>query len=93
LRPPDLAGGTFTISNLGMYNVDAFSAIIIPPQSAILAIGHITDRVVAFEGKPAIRPMFTLTLSADHRVIDGARAALFLDELVQAIQAPGKWLE
>jgi pyruvate dehydrogenase E2 component (dihydrolipoamide acetyltransferase) len=93
LRPADLAGGTFTISNLGMYNVDAFTAIIIPPQAAILAVGRIADRVVPFEGKPAIRPMLTLTLSADHRVIDGARAALFLDELVQAIFFPGKWLE
>jgi len=93
LRQADLAGGTFTISNLGMYNVDAFSAIIIPPQAAILAVGRIADRVVPFEGKPAIRPMLTLTLSADHRVIDGARAALFLDELVQAIFFPGKWLE
>jgi pyruvate dehydrogenase E2 component (dihydrolipoamide acetyltransferase) len=93
LRHADLAGGTFTISNLGMYNVDAFSAIIIPPQAAILAVGHIADRVVPFEGKPAIRPMLTLTLSADHRVIDGARAALFLDELVQAMMFPGKWLE
>jgi pyruvate dehydrogenase E2 component (dihydrolipoyllysine-residue acetyltransferase) len=93
LRPADLAGGTFTISNLGMYNVDAFTAIIIPPQAAILAVGRIADRVVPFEGKPAIRPMLTLTLSADHRVIDGARAALFLDELVQAMLVPGKWLE
>ena len=93
LRQADLAGGTFTISNLGMYNVDAFSAIIIPPQAAILAVGHIADRVVPFEGKPAIRPMLTLTLSSDHRVIDGARAALFLDELVQAMLFPGKWLE
>jgi pyruvate dehydrogenase E2 component (dihydrolipoamide acetyltransferase) len=93
LRPADLAGGTFTISNLGMYNVDAFSAIIIPPQAAILAIGSITDRVVPFEGKPAVRPMLTLTLSSDHRVVDGARAALFLDELVQALLSPAKWLE
>jgi pyruvate dehydrogenase E2 component (dihydrolipoamide acetyltransferase) len=93
LRHADLAGGTFTISNLGMYNVDAFTAIIIPPQAAILAVGRIADHVVPFEGKPAIRPMLTLTLSADHRVIDGARAALFLDELVQAIFFPGKWLE
>jgi pyruvate dehydrogenase E2 component (dihydrolipoamide acetyltransferase) len=93
LRLTDLAGGTFTISNLGMYNVDAFSAIIIPPQAAILAIGSITDRVVPFEGKPAVRPMLTLTLSSDHRVVDGARAALFLDELVQAMLNPAKWLE
>jgi pyruvate dehydrogenase E2 component (dihydrolipoamide acetyltransferase) len=93
LRPADLAGGTFTISNLGMYNVDAFSAIIIPPQAAILAIGSITDRVVPFEGKPAVRPVLTLTLSSDHRVVDGARAALFLEELVQAMLDPAKWLE
>ena len=93
LRPPDLAGGTFTISNLGMYSVDAFSAIIIPPQAAILAVGQIADRVVPFEGRPAIRPMLTLTLSADHRVIDGARAALFLDELAQAMLSPPKWLK
>jgi len=93
LRPSDLANGTFTISNLGMYHVDAFSAIIIPPQAAILAVGRISDRVVPFEGKPAIRAMLTLTLSADHRVIDGARAALFLDELVQALQSPAMWLE
>jgi len=93
LRPADLANGTFTISNLGMYNVDAFSAIIIPPQAAILAVGRIADRVVPIEGKPAIRPMLTLTLSADHRVIDGARAALFLDELVEALRAPAMWLE
>jgi pyruvate dehydrogenase E2 component (dihydrolipoamide acetyltransferase) len=93
LRPTDLAGGTFTISNLGMYNVDAFSAIIIPPQAAILAIGSITDRVVPFEGNPAVRPVLTLTLSCDHRVVDGARAALFLDELVQAMLNPAKWLE
>jgi len=93
LRPADLANGTFTISNLGMYNVDAFSAIIIPPQAAILAVGRIADRVVPIEGKPAIRPMLTLTLSADHRVIDGARAALFLDELVEALRAQAMWLE
>ena len=92
LRPADLAGGTFTISNLGMYNVDAFSAIIIPPQAAILAIGQIADRVVPFDGKPAIRPTLTLTLSADHRVIDGARAALFLDELARAMLGPAQWL-
>ena len=93
LRPADLANGTFTISNLGMYHVDAFTAIIIPPQAAILAVGRISDRVVPFEGKPAIRAMVTLTLSADHRVIDGARAALFLDELVEAFRTPAMWLE
>ena len=86
LRPADISGGTFTISNLGMYNVDAFSAIITPPQAAILAVGRIADRVVAVDGKPAVRPMLTMTLSCDHRVADGARAAAFLDDLAKLIE-------
>jgi pyruvate dehydrogenase E2 component (dihydrolipoamide acetyltransferase) len=85
LRPIDLADGTFTISNLGMFGVDAFTAIIIPPQAAILAVGAITDRVVAVDGRPAVRPMMTLTLSSDHRVVDGARSADFMRDLAQAI--------
>jgi pyruvate dehydrogenase E2 component (dihydrolipoamide acetyltransferase) len=93
LRPADIQGGTFTISNLGMYKVDAFTAIIPPGQSAILAVGAIADRVVAINGNATVRPMMSLTLSSDHRAIDGARAALFLGELVDAISAPGKWLE
>jgi pyruvate dehydrogenase E2 component (dihydrolipoamide acetyltransferase) len=88
LRTDDIAGGTFTISNLGMFGVDAFTAIIIPPQAAILAVGAITDRVVPVSGLPGIRPMITLTLSSDHRVIDGARAADFLRDLVEAILNP-----
>ncbi len=73
LRPADIAGATFTISNLGMYQVDAFTAIIVPPQAAILAVGSIADRVVAVNGQPAVRPMMSLTLSCDHRV-PGRRA-------------------
>jgi len=92
LRPTDVAGATFTISNLGMYKVDAFSAIINPPQAAILAVGRIADRVVPVDGKPGIRPMMTMTLSSDHRVVDGARAASFLNDLADALQDPGKWL-
>ena len=92
LRPADIAGGTFTISNLGMYKVDAFTAIIAPPQAAILAVGSITERVVPVDGKAGIRPMMTLTLSSDHRVVDGARAAEFLSELADAIREPGKLL-
>jgi pyruvate dehydrogenase E2 component (dihydrolipoamide acetyltransferase) len=88
LRPADLTSGTFTISNLGMYGVDAFTAIIIPPQAAILAVGAIADRVVAVDGHPGIRPMMTLTLSSDHRVVDGARAAQFLLDLAAAIGNP-----
>jgi pyruvate dehydrogenase E2 component (dihydrolipoamide acetyltransferase) len=92
LRPTDIAGATFTISNLGMYKVDAFSAIINPPQAAILAVGRIADRVVPVDGKPGIRPVMTMTLSSDHRVVDGARAASFLNDLADALQDPGKWL-
>jgi pyruvate dehydrogenase E2 component (dihydrolipoamide acetyltransferase) len=92
LRPTDISGATFTISNLGMYKVDAFSAIINPPQAAILAVGRIADRVVPVDGKPGIRPMMTMTLSSDHRVVDGARAASFLNDLADALQDPGKWL-
>jgi pyruvate dehydrogenase E2 component (dihydrolipoamide acetyltransferase) len=85
LRAADIAGATFTISNLGMYQIDSFSAIIIPPQAGILAVGGIADRVVAINGKAAIRPMMTVTLSCDHRVIDGAQAALFLKDLADSI--------
>ncbi len=93
LQPADITGGTFTISNLGMYNVDAFTAIIVAPQAGILAVGRVGDRVVAVDGRPAVRPMITLTLSTDHRVADGARAARFLNDLVEAIREPRKWLE
>jgi pyruvate dehydrogenase E2 component (dihydrolipoamide acetyltransferase) len=93
LRPADITGATFTISNLGMYQVDAFTAIIVPPQAAILAVGRISDRVVAVNGQPAVRPMMTLTLSSDHRVLDGARAALFLNDLVSSIVEPKALLQ
>jgi pyruvate dehydrogenase E2 component (dihydrolipoamide acetyltransferase) len=96
LHPADITGGTFTISNLGMFGVDAFTAIIIPPQAAILAVGRITDRVVPVgagaDARPGIRPMMTVTLSSDHRVVDGARAAEFLRDLVEAIGNPRQWL-
>ena len=88
LQPIDFAGGTFTISNLGMFGVDAFNAIVNPPQAAILAVGRIADRVVALNGQPAVRPMMTLTLSCDHRAVDGVRAAQFLDALVGMIEEP-----
>jgi pyruvate dehydrogenase E2 component (dihydrolipoamide acetyltransferase) len=92
LKPADVAAGTFTITNLGMYNVDAFNAIIAPPQAASLAVGRIADRVVAVNGQPGVRPMMTVTLSGDHRVVDGARAAVFLNDLAEAIRVPGEWL-
>ena len=88
LHPDDIAGATFTISNLGMFGVDAFTAIIVPPQAAILAVGAIVDRVVPVDGKPGVRPTMTLTLSCDHRVVDGARAAEFLRDLTAALGDP-----
>jgi pyruvate dehydrogenase E2 component (dihydrolipoamide acetyltransferase) len=91
-RPQDFAGGTFTISNLGMFQIDSFTAIIPPPQAAILAVGAISDRIVAIDGQPVVRSMMTLTLSCDHRVVDGARGAQFLSDLAQAIAEPQKYL-
>ena len=88
LSAEDLANGTFTISNLGMYGVDAFNAILNPPQAAILAVGRITERVVPIDGQPAIQPMMILSLSCDHRVIDGARGAQFLATLASLIEEP-----
>jgi pyruvate dehydrogenase E2 component (dihydrolipoamide acetyltransferase) len=92
LRQSDISGATFTISNLGMYQVDAFTAIIVPQQAAILAVGSIVDRVVPVAGQPAIRPMMTLTLSCNHRVVDGARAAEFMKDLAGAMEKPYEWL-
>jgi pyruvate dehydrogenase E2 component (dihydrolipoamide acetyltransferase) len=88
LRPTDITGGTFTISNLGMFDVDSFTAIITPPQVAILAVGKIADHVVAVDGQIAVRPVLSLTLSSDHRVVDGAHAAEFLNTLAAAILSP-----
>jgi pyruvate dehydrogenase E2 component (dihydrolipoamide acetyltransferase) len=88
LRPADIQGGGFTISNLGMYGVDAFSAIVNPPQAAILAVGRIADRVVAAGGQPTVQPTMMVTLSCDHRVVDGARGAQFLGTLAELIEEP-----
>jgi pyruvate dehydrogenase E2 component (dihydrolipoamide acetyltransferase) len=95
LTPTDITGATFTISNLGMYHVDQFTAIIVPPQAGILAVGAMTDRVVPMPGAlipVGIKPMLTLTLSCDHRVVDGARGAAFLHDVVEAIQQADKHL-
>ena len=88
LRPADIQGGGFTISNLGMYGVDAFNAIVNPPQAAILAVGRFVDRVVAVNGQPAVQPTMVLTLSCDHRALDGARGAQFLGALADLIEEP-----
>lgn len=86
LRPADIRGGTFTISNLGMYGVDAFQAVINPPQAAILAVGRIAPRVMAVGGQPVVAPTMVLSLSCDHRVVDGAGGAKFLDTLVDLME-------
>ena len=88
LRPQDIQGGTFTISNLGMYGVDAFNAVINPPQAAILAVGRIAERVVPIAGQPSVQPMVVLSLSCDHRVVDGARGAQFLAVLAELVEEP-----
>jgi pyruvate dehydrogenase E2 component (dihydrolipoamide acetyltransferase) len=88
LRLEDLRGGTFTLSNLGMYGMDAFNAIVVPPQAAILAVGRIAERVVPVNGQPAIQPTLILTLSCDHRVVDGARGAPFLATVADLIEEP-----
>jgi len=88
LRLQDISDGTFTISNLGMYNVDAFNAIINQPQAAILAVGRIAERVVPVNGQPAVQPVMVLTLSCDHRAVDGARGAQFLDTVATFIEEP-----
>ncbi len=88
LRPQDIQGGTFTISNLGMYGVDAFNAIINPPQAAILAVGRIAERVVPLASQPSVQPMMVLSLSCNHRVVDGARGAQFLAALADLVEEP-----
>jgi pyruvate dehydrogenase E2 component (dihydrolipoamide acetyltransferase) len=88
LRPDDVTGGTFTISNLGMFGVDAFEAIVNAPQAAILAVGRITKRPWIVEDLVVARPVMTLSVSFDHRVVDGARGAEFLDTLASLIEEP-----
>ncbi len=89
----DLEGGTFTLTNLGMHGIDDFDAIINPPQSAVLAVGRIADRVIAENGAPVVKPTIRFSLSMDHRVLDGALAASFLDDLRQLIEMPDEILE
>jgi pyruvate dehydrogenase E2 component (dihydrolipoamide acetyltransferase) len=90
LKPEDIVDGTFTISNLGMFGIDHFTAIINPPQVAILAVGQIGRRFVPDEyDQPVLRSMMTVTLSVDHRVVDGAVGAKFLDRLRRILESAG----
>ncbi|MDH4137645.1 MAG: 2-oxo acid dehydrogenase subunit E2, partial [Anaerolineae bacterium] len=88
LTPAEMTGSTFTISNLGMFGIESFTAIINPPESAILAVGRIVDMPVGAEGEIVLRPMMNLTICADHRVVDGAGAARFLAELKATLENP-----
>jgi pyruvate dehydrogenase E2 component (dihydrolipoamide acetyltransferase) len=91
--PPDAyAGGTFTVTNLGQFGVDSFDPIINPPQVAILGTGRIQERVVAVNGAPAVRPMMTLTLTFDHRALDGAPGSQFLSHLKELLESPARLL-
>ncbi|MSO96185.1 MAG: 2-oxo acid dehydrogenase subunit E2 [Thermoleophilia bacterium] len=89
LLPDDLVGGTFTISDLGMYGVDRFFAVLNPPQVAILAVGAVEERAVVEAGQLAIRPRLELTLSCDHRAVDGATASEFLRSVKEILEEPG----
>ena len=86
LAEHELTGSVLTVSNLGTMGVDRFTAIVNPPEAAILAVGRVTDRVVATEGAPAVRPVATLTLSVDHRVADGATAARYLSAVAERLE-------
>jgi len=88
LAPEEYTGGTFSVSNLGMFDIDEFTAIINPPEAGILAVGRIAEKVVAHEGQPTVRRQLRLTMSCDHRVIDGATGAAFLRTLVRMLENP-----
>jgi len=93
LRPEDVSGAAFTLSNLGMYGVDGFQAIVNAPEAAILAVGRIAPRVIARGHQAVVEPTIILNLSCDHRVVDGARAAKFLTDLADLIEEPLALLE
>jgi pyruvate dehydrogenase E2 component (dihydrolipoamide acetyltransferase) len=89
LQQADLESGTFSISNLGMYGIERFIAVLNPPQAAILAVGSTEDKVVAVDGVPAVRPRMELTLTCDHRAVDGATGADFLRTVKTFLEEPG----
>ena len=88
LKKEDYSGGTFTVSNLGMFGIDEFTAIVNPPQVGILAVGSMTDTPVVRDGQVVVRPMMNLVLTYDHRVIDGAPAAQFLSRVKELLENP-----
>jgi len=88
LKPEEMTDGTFSISNLGMFGIDEFSAVINPPEGAILAVGQVRDEPVVKEGVVKAGKKLSMTLSCDHRVIDGAVGAAFLAELRDLVERP-----
>jgi len=88
LKPDEYTGGTFSVSNLGMLDIDEFTAIINPPEAGILAVGRIAEKAVAHQGAIAVRRQMRLTMSCDHRVIDGATGAQFLKTLKGMLENP-----
>ena len=88
LAPAEFTGGTFTVSNLGMYGIDSFIAVLNPPEAAILAVGSTVDEPVVIDGEVQVRPRTRLTLTVDHRVADGATAAAFLRDLTDLLAEP-----
>jgi pyruvate dehydrogenase E2 component (dihydrolipoamide acetyltransferase) len=92
LAREDLENGTFTISNLGMFRVERFTAVLNPPQAAIVAVGATEEKPVAVDGEVAVRPMLTLTATFDHRAVDGAPAAQFLQTAKELLEEPGLML-
>ena len=90
--PDDTMGGTFTLSNLGMVGIDSFTPIVNPPEAAILGVGSTRDKPVAVDGEVVVRPIATLCLSADHRLIDGADAAAVLAKLKELVENPELFL-
>ena len=93
LKRHDIEGGTLSVSNLGSYGVDQFDAIINPPQSAILAVGCVTEQVVAKAGEFCSEARMRLSLSLDHRIIDGVEGAEFLTTIKSALENPAEWLQ
>jgi pyruvate dehydrogenase E2 component (dihydrolipoamide acetyltransferase) len=92
LAREDLENGTFTISNLGMFRVERFTAVLNPPQAAIVAVGATEEKPVAVDGEVVVRPMLTLTATFDHRAVDGAPAANFLQTAKELLEEPGLML-
>ncbi|HWV56390.1 MAG TPA: 2-oxo acid dehydrogenase subunit E2, partial [Longimicrobiales bacterium] len=92
LKPEEYSGATFSVSNLGMYGIEEFTAIINPPESGILAVGAVEDRAVVVDGQIVVQSRCRITMSCDHRVIDGASGAVFLQTLKGFLEEPATML-